>query len=166
MKKIIKYLQVFFLLAMVPFACASWPKSHLYFQNYSEIQINENTFHVKFSVLNHLQTEDIIDYALLKSAELVYRHGYNYFIIIEQREQAINVSYTTPAQMQTELSAYYHKFYGFSVSHEGKTYLLATPSGSNTIICFKEKPEGFIYNAKYLINSIREKYNRPVYEFD
>jgi len=43
----------------------------------------------------------------------------------------------------------------------GETHLIARPGMSNTIVCFKQKPENFqgmVYNADFVYTSLSQKY--------
>jgi hypothetical protein len=42
----------------------------------------------------------------------------------------------------------------------GRTYYFSKPGTTNTIVCFKDKPEigGLVYDAYYLFKSIKGKY--------
>lgn len=164
MKNIKSKFKVLFLLPLlsfISFACFTTPyQPHGFRGGYSETRLDDNIFLVYFYGKNPNEVGRVIDYNLLRSAELAYENGYEYFIIINNlRKHAINVTYTTPAQTQTELSIYENEAYGSTVVYNGQTYLLAKPCGFNTIVCFKEKPGGSVYEAKLLINSIRAMYD-------
>lgn len=45
-----------------------------------------------------------------------------------------------------------------TTTYGGQTHLIRRPSASNTILCFKEKPVEFTYNAAYIVKSMKEKY--------
>ena len=45
-----------------------------------------------------------------------------------------------------------------TTTYGGQTFLIRRPTASNTIVCFKEKPEGFVYNAAFIVKSMKEKY--------
>jgi hypothetical protein len=45
-----------------------------------------------------------------------------------------------------------------TTTYGGQTYHVRRPTASNTILCFKDKPDGFAYNAAFIVNSMKEKY--------
>ena len=45
-----------------------------------------------------------------------------------------------------------------TTTYGGETYLIRRPTTSNTIVCFKEKPQEFAYNAAFIVKSMKEKY--------
>jgi len=98
------------------------------------------------------------DFALLRCAELANNNGFEYFTIIDAQQYTDNRTYTTPTQTKAKVSVYGNTAYGSSTTYGGQTYNISKPSNSNTVICFKEKPEGFSYNVKFLIRSLKEKY--------
>ena len=44
------------------------------------------------------------------------------------------------------------------IVHNGIRYYHASPASSNTIVCFKRKPQGFAYVALFVKASLRAKY--------
>ncbi len=102
---------------------------------YSSTQIDTNVFQVTFKGNAYTGRDRANDFALLRSAELALENGYEYFVIIDTQQYSKNSSYTTPTTSTTNISA-------------------------NTIVCFKEKPEEFSYNARFIEKSLKKKYQR------
>lgn len=141
---------------------------------YSSSQLDENVFQVTFNGNGYTDRGRANDFALLRSAELALENGYGYFVIVDAQHYSNNSSYTTPTKATTNITGRtYGSAYndGNSTSYSGNTYGTATttisggqtyniskPKTSNTIVCFKEKPEGFSYNAGLLSKSLKEKY--------
>ncbi len=146
---------------------------------FSESQLDENVFQVTFKGNGYTDRDRANDFALLRSAEIALEKGYKYFVIVDAQQYSKNSSYTTPTTATTNVNANtYGSAYGYgnSVNYSGNTYGTATttysggqtfhiskPRTTNTIVCFKEKPEGFSYNAEFLAKSLKEKYelNKP-----
>jgi len=73
-------------------------------------------------------------------------------------------AYTTPTHSYTTGSAYASGNYVYgsasTTTYSGHTYLKTKPSTTNTILCFREKPEidGIVYEATIVASSIKHKY--------
>lgn len=162
MKKIKNGLQafsLFIILSFISFACATSYQSTGFTGGYSETQLDENVFQVNFKGNGFTSKERSADFALLRCAELASNNGYDYFTIIDAQQYTTNSTYTTPTQTKAKVSVYGNTAYGSSTTYGGQTYNISKPSNTNTIICFKEKPEGFSYNVKFLMHSLKEKYD-------
>src|SRR5467141_728098 len=132
---------------------------------FSETQLDENVFQVRFNGNGYTSGERAADFTLLRSAELARMHGYSYFIIVQSRAGNRYSTYTTPVQSHTTASAtsYGNTTYGSATTTTtgGETYLISKPGVMNTIVCFKDRPEGYqgmVYNADFLYNSLSQKY--------
>src|SRR5207248_10516697 len=73
-------------------------------------------------------------------------------------------SYTTPVHSTTTASATNYGNTAYGTAHTtttgGETYLIAKPGASNTIVCFRDRPEGYplVYNAEFVYRSLSNKY--------
>ncbi len=120
-------------LGMLFQGCATSYQSVGFAGGYSETRLDKNVFKVSFAGNGYTGRERATDFAFLRSAELALQHGYKYFVVIKEN------SYTEYGRRQT--------------------YIFSKPSSSNTIVCFEEKPaEGFAYSAKFIYESITQKY--------
>lgn len=149
--------------ALIIQGCASPYQKHGIGGGYSETQLDENVFKVSFRGNGYTQRERVEDFTLLRSAELALEHGYQYFAVIDDNSYTSHSTYTTPTHSYTTGSAYVYgnSVYGSATTTTtgGQTYLISKPSSSNTIVCFKEKPQGvFVYNANFIFKNIRQKY--------
>lgn len=97
---------------------------------YTETQLGEDTFQVTFHGNGYTNQQLVIDYTLLRSAEVTLAHGFAYFVI-GQRDTFYDHKFGTPATF---------------------------PSNTNLIVCYGEKPTGFSYEAAFVKRSMREKY--------
>jgi hypothetical protein len=102
---------------------------------YSSTQIDTNVFQVTFKGNAYTESDRANNFALLRSAELTLENGYEYFVIIDAQKYSKNSSDTTPTTSTTNIR-------------------------TNTIMCFKEKPEEFSYNARFIEKSLKKKYQR------
>jgi len=143
--------------------CATKYQPHGFTGGYSETHLQENMFRVSFSGNEYSGRNRVADFTLLRSAELSLSNGYEYFVIIDEEKHTTTSSYTTPTTYNTTSNAnvYGNSIHGNSTttSYGGQTYHTSKPSASNTILCFKDKPEsGLSYNATFIIQSISKKY--------
>ena len=143
--------------------CATTYKSSGFSGGYSETKLDENVFKVRFRGNGYTSRERASDFALMRSAELALNNGYKYFVIIDSGSYSSNSTYTTPTRHTTSgnVNAFGNMAYFNSTTKTkgGQTYNISKPSSSNTIVCFKEKPQvGFSYNAEFIYKSISKKY--------
>ena len=148
----------FCLVTLLLSACATPYQKNSFTGGFSETQLDDNVFKVTFRGNAYTNRERAADFALLRSAELTLDHGYSYFAIVKSGQHTSNSTYTTPTTTYSSASAYGNNAYGSSTTYGGQTYLISKPNATNTIICFKEKPKGFSYNAEFIRKSLSEKY--------
>ncbi len=141
---------------------------------YSTTQLAENVFQVKFAGNAYTGEERAADFAMLRSAEIALEHGFNFFAIVDAAQYEQLSTYTAPAQTQTTYTGNTMgtvTSYGNRATYNGttmgtanttvtggQTFVYHKPRASNTIFCFKEKPEGFAFDANFVRASIRGKY--------
>ena len=132
---------------------------------YSDIQLGENIFKVSFRGNGYTHAERAADFCLLRSAEVALDNGFKYFVIVESGETSRLSSYTTPTTTRTAGTATIsgNTIYGnaTTTTYGGQTYLITRPRSTNTILCFKEKPniQDLVFTAEYVSKAIKEKYN-------
>lgn len=146
------------LLSLLMSACATPYQSQGFTGGFSETQLDENVFQVTFRGNGYTSRERTADFTLLRSAELALERGFAYFVVVDSQQYSRVGTYTTPSHTQASVSMYGNTAYGSATTYGGHTYVTVKPRSSNTIVCFREKPEGFAYNAKFLIKSLKEKY--------
>lgn len=136
--------------------CATKYQSVGFTGGYSETKLGENIFQVTFEGNGYTSTTRANDLALLRASELAITNGYKYFIITSSFSDSSNFAYSTPKVYNTTFNGNSATTY----SSGGNTFFIAKPSSSNTIICFKDKPENFllVYDAKFLYESLSVKY--------
>jgi len=138
---------IFFALVIFLMGCAATKYQPEGFTGgYSESQLGDNIFQVSFRGNSYTGHEIESDFALLRSAELTLQNGFRYFVIVKSVKDSSVSAYTTPSQITT--------------TPGGETYDISMPSASNTILCFKEKPEGdgLIYDATRITQVLKKKY--------
>jgi len=126
-------------------ACATAYKPLGFTGGYSDTQLGDNIFQVSFRGNGHTSSERASDFSLLRSAELTLGHGFRYFVIVKSGEKSETSLHTAQATMYTDKSI----------------YTISKPSATNTILCYKEKPDvnGVVFDAEFVARSIRQKYS-------
>ena len=149
-----------YLLGVVVFlsACATPYQKEGFTGGYTEVQLDDNVFRIMFQGNANTSRERASDFTLLRSAEITLNHGYKYFIVIDAKEYAEQSIYTTPTTTTGSTSLYGNTGYSSYTTYGGQTFLTARPTSSNTILCYNEKPEGFSYNAEFIVRTFRDKY--------
>jgi hypothetical protein len=152
------------LTALVLTGCATAYQRQGFTGGYSETQLGENIFQVSFRGNGYTSRERASDFSLLRSAELTLERGFRYFVIVESEKDTKIDTYTTPTQSYTTGSAYGYGNYAYgtatTTTYGGHTYFLTKPRTTNTILCFKEKPDinGLVFDAEFVVKSIKQKY--------
>lgn len=167
-------LRVTLMAVMALVGCATTYQPQGFSGGFSESQLDANVFQVTFKGNGYTDRDRANDFALLRSAEIALENGYKYFVIVDAQQYSGSSSFTTPATATTNFNANTYGSahgYGNTVNYSGSTYGTATttysggqtlqiikPRATNTIVCFKEKPEGFSYSAEFLSKSLKGKY--------
>jgi len=144
--------------------CATTYQPQSFSGGYSETQIGENIFQVSFRGNGYTSRERASDFSLVRSAEVVLENGFRYFVIVESEKGSKVGAYTTPTTSHTTGSSYGSGNYAYgsatTTTSGGQTYFISKPQATNTILCFKEKPEinGLVFDAEFVVKSIKQKY--------
>jgi len=152
-----KFTLILFLLS----GCATpyQPKTSAYGYGYSESQLGENIFSVRFVGSTSDSPEVVSDYAMLRAAEVTLEHGFSHFGIAEAQDKTKISSYTTPVQSSTYVNPY--TGYASTSTYGGQTYIGSAPTSIKTIICYRGKPEDdkiVVFDAAFLKDTLRKKY--------
>src|SRR6266478_2576237 len=75
---------------------------------FSETQLDENVFQVRFNGNGYTSGERAADFTLLRSAELAREHDYAYFVIVQSKGGYSYSTHTTPTQSHTTATATTH----------------------------------------------------------
>lgn len=151
-------------LAIFLCACATAYQAKGLSGGFTETQLDTNVFKVSFQGNGYTKAEKAEDLALLRSAEITLNNGFSHFLIVDNKYRELVGSYTTPTQSYTtaNATAYGNSAYGTArtTTTGGQTFHISKPSSTNTIMCFKERPDtqGIVYNAQFICNSLGEKY--------
>jgi hypothetical protein len=108
---------------------------------YTQTRLEDNVFQVSFQGNAYVSAERVADYTLLRSAEVTLEQGFSHFAIVN------SAGFETGGVLVTQNATYQPLITSYS-----------KPSSRNTIVCFKEKPAGFSYDAQQVVGSLREKF--------
>jgi len=154
--------------AAIVTGCATTYQPNSFSGGFSETQLDSNVFRVSFRGNGFTGAEGAEEMALLRSAELTMNNGFTHFAIVDASPRTTYSSYTTPTQIQTigTISSFGNTSYLSAQTRTtgGQTFVAAKPSMTNTIVCFKGKPEttSFVYDALFVYNSLAQKYGKPL----
>lgn len=142
------------LMLSVIYGCQTPYQQKGFFTNgYSETRLDHNIFKVTFNGNESTSEERVYDFALLRSAELTLKHGYNYFVIVDSKKNNTFYKKEIPVVNTIKTDSTVTTITG------SKTSVEVEPGLVNLIKCYKEKPSGeFSYDASLIQNSIFEKY--------
>ncbi len=106
---------------------------------YSELQLGDNLFQVRFEANGFTPAARASDFALLRSAEVTLERGFNFFVITNGESiRTVSVG-----------------------AVNNVAYVVEKPSTTNLILCFKDPPEGthaLVYDAGRIRRVLRDKY--------
>ena len=141
---------IFTLFILLLAACAKPLQPDNYETHISSSRLGTDSFIVSYS--GQVTDGQVVDLALLRSAELSLQNGFNYFIIVETDNSAA-IYAAAESDGVTEFTL-----------HNGLRLQHSDPGTTNTIVCFKRRPPGFAYVALLVKASLRAKYglDQPV----
>ena len=141
---------IIFLVIALLGACAKPLQPNNYETRISSTRLGTDSFIVSYS--HQATDQQVVDLALLRSAEISLQNGFSYFIIVETDESAASYA-VAESDGATEFTL-----------HNGLRLQHSEPGATNTIVCFQRKPPGFAYVALLVKASLRAKYglDQPV----
>lgn len=129
---------------------------------FSESQLADNVWQVSFEGNGYTRQKKAIDYTMLRSAELTLLQGYSYFAVVDKNafsDGGVTIS-NSSMNMTGSAQTFGNSTYGHATgSNFGTAALIRFPTANQTIMMFKEKPEGFmVYNAEMVCRSLGGNY--------
>ncbi len=145
-------------------ACATPYQKQGFTGGFDETPIAPNVWRVSFNGNGYTSSDRAEDLVLLRSAELTLTSGYSYFGLASARVGSTVQALTAPTVTTTSANA--HVFgntvrgSSTSITTGGGTTFISKPSAHNTVVMFKEKPEGtgMIFDAQFICTSVGAKY--------
>lgn len=133
---------------------------------YSDAPLGADRFRVTFQSVQSDPAQMTVDLALLRGAEVTLAHGYRYFVVLDERRENTQTSYTEPATSTTETSTRTEgnetKTTSKTTYNEAKTVVVNHPSVTQTIRCYLDAPRdagnAMVYDAQFLWRELGAKY--------
>ena len=147
-------------LALLLAGCATDYQPDGFTGGFSETQLDENLFEIRFKGNAFVGTDTARDYAMLRAAEVTLQNGYEYFIVLgeEDRTQVSTHTYGGSSTTTYDGTMTGNSVYGTANTtyNPPQTNTYHKPISRKTIMLFHEKPEGVIsYSARFVRKSIR-----------
>jgi len=133
------------LVAVVVGGCATEYQARGFTGGFTETQVAENVWTIRFAGNGYTGAGQVRDFALLRASEVTLQNGYRYFVVQEQENSA-----------QTDVGSLAGNAYVAP-----QVYSVHKAGAERTIVCYKEKPQAasIVYDAEFLSKSLREKYD-------
>jgi hypothetical protein len=136
--------------------CATPYQSNGIRGGYNEVQLDKNVFRVSFQGNAYTAPRKVTDYILLRSAELTLQNGFRYFQVAGLSDETVRTSVPLPATANTTVVGNQA-----STTITGGGFLGFTfPSASQVIVCYKEKPQSYAFDAEFLAGSLGRLYGK------
>ena len=139
-------------------ACATSyaPQSLLSDGGYTETRVGVNVWEVNFEGNSFTEHDAAVDMALLRSAELMEQHGFQYFV-------AGGSELSEDIGVESETSTVHTAILGMTTRTEvqdGEQSIESAPSVTTLVAGFEEKPDcpGPVYRTASVLKLLREKY--------
>jgi len=156
-------------LALIMASCATTYHSTGFSGGYSDTALAPDVYHVSFRGNGYTSSERAQDFALLHAADMTLSHGFRYFAIVNEANTTSVSSITLPGQSYTSanVTGYGNSAYGTAITtyDPPTTIPIFKPKSGLLIRCFAARPEsGYVFDARFLSNSIRTKYRMKASE--
>jgi hypothetical protein len=130
---------------------------------YSDTALAPDVYRISFQGNGFTSSERAQDFALLHAADMTLSHGFRYFAIVSERNGTSEYEITQPGHAYTSANVigYGNSAYGTAVTtYDPPTSIrIFKPHSGLLIRCFATRPEsGYVFDARFLSNSIRTKY--------
>ena len=137
--------------------CATGYHREGFLGGYSDAQLGEDVFQVRFNGNGYTGSGRAADFALLRCAEVAIENGYPYFVIVNGENTESRSTHTTPTTTTGSATVVGNSIYGTVTTTGGQTYDIVRPSTRNTIIGLKKKPSGLAYESAHVIRSFHPR---------
>jgi hypothetical protein len=136
-------------------SCATTYQANGLTGGFSETQLDEDLFTVRFAGNGYTSSERASDFALLRCADLAIQNNFPYFKIIDSQSN-MKTSYIVTTDTNFNASSYGNSLYGSS-NQTTNVKAVEKPRINLTVRLLRDKVDGS-YNAAFIQKSIRAKY--------
>ena len=124
---------------------------------YTETQLADNVWQVTFEANGYTRQATTVRYAMLRCAELTLEQGYRYFVIVNKEAYSQGAGMISSGGFNATSSTMGNSTFTTG-STSGLSAMISYPTADQTIMMFKEKPEGVLsYDAETTCRSIGAK---------
>jgi hypothetical protein len=141
--------------ALLMTSCATTYQSNGLMGGFSETQLDEDLFTVRFAGNGYTSSERASDFALLRCADLAIQNSFTYFKIVDSQSN-MKTSYMVTTDANFNASSYGNSLYGSS-NQTTNVKAVEKPRINLTVRLLKDKADGS-YSATFIRKSIRAKY--------
>jgi hypothetical protein len=160
--RILSFIAVALLVPLMT-GCATGYQNSGFTGGFEDTQLAPDVFRVSFSGNAFTSSDRVQDFALLRAAELTLANNAQYFTVITSADQSRIATHVTSGSSHTSGTV---STYGNTGYYSGTTTYSAPqvqtyykPGVGIMIRTFQTKPEdGVVFDANFIINSIRTKY--------
>ena len=140
--------------------CAtSYQSKGLMGDGYSETQIAPDVFRVSFGGNGYTSGERAQYFTWLRAAELTLQHGFQYFVIVDEKNATKISTSTLPGFNFTSAKFNWGQYKSSSVYLPPTSYNTERPNSFLLIKCFTDKPAlDNVWDADFLQQSLMQKY--------
>lgn len=156
--------------------CATGYQAQGFTGGFSESQLTPNVWQVRFAGNAYTSSERASDFVLLRTAEIMLEHGYEYFVVVDSVSEARAYTYTTPQTSTTTYSGTVNagtQTFGNTSTTTGTVYGSARTNtyGGQTRTVYKPRTNliavgvaepvddgSLVFDARFLGASLRQKY--------
>ncbi len=143
--------------ALILAGCSTPYGSYGLLGGYTETQLGDNVWQIVFEGNGYTRQAKAVRYTMLRSAELTLEQGYRYFAVISKEAYSRGAGVMSTGSLNAT-SYGYGNTVNTTGSTSGLSALIRFPTADQTIMMFKEKPEGIVsYDALLACKSIGEK---------
>lgn len=131
---------------------------------FSETQLRQDIYRVRFQGNGYTSEERAVDFTLLRCAELALESGYQFFLIFSESQTAAKAAFmnaaTTGSSATINSGSDYIAGNSTSTIYNGQVFVFEFPRTLNTILLLHDpnSVDGMAYGARYIIKTIRNKY--------
>ncbi|MCY3795252.1 MAG: hypothetical protein OXG51_12890 [Gammaproteobacteria bacterium] len=155
-------------LLLLLLGCATpYQPSDFWGDGFTETQLAESVYRVRFTGNESTSAEQAGDFALLRAAELCRQAGHSLLVVHDEDASLSTSTYTTPIQTTTSTSDT-----GMSgpfaqstttTTTGGQSYTTSEPSHTLLVACHQTSPDGsdLVFDVRFVEASLRKKYDIP-----
>ena len=158
----LKFILLFTLLTFI--SCSTPYKSHGLAGGYQETQLGKNVWKILFRGNGYTSAFKTEEFALLRSAELTKKNGFNFFITTDSDTKLDKFEFKTSPSAITTFNGNVNNGVvsgtGYTTVFEGTTTTVNRASTSFTVIMFETMPkyDGVIYDATFICSNLGAKH--------